>query len=176
MNLPSREYSLKLLKQKNPENIVKHSLKVEKIALFLASEFEKKGIILNKKFISIGALLHDVDKWGQIEKGFEYKKNEQTLAKNGFFELSEMISKSHLNSILKTKLNNWEEKIIFYADKRVNPNDKIVQLKERFEYVEKKYGKTPKMLKEIKNSEKLVLELEKELLKVVKNLELNELK
>ncbi len=56
-------------------------------------------------------------------------------------------------------LKTWEEKLVYYADKRVT-HDKIVTLKERFEYLEKRY---PQGLADIKASEPFVFELENEI-------------
>ena len=54
-----------------------------------------------------------------------------------------------------------EEKIVFYADKRVN-HDKIVPLEERFGYFRKKYVQH---LDSINQAEPLTKELEAELMK-----------
>jgi len=52
----------------------------------------------------------------------------------------------------------WEEKVVFYADKRVK-NEKIVSVDERFEYIKKRYNKD-----DVEKELNFTKELEKELL------------
>ncbi len=67
-------------------------------------------------------------------------------------------------AILNGELKTLEEKIVYYADKRVL-GGKIVSLKERFDYLKERYGlKNKEMKKNIEKSYPKVVELEKELL------------
>ena len=163
MKLPSRKECIQMLKKRNPENIVVHSLKVEEVALFLSKKIREKGIAVNEEFVSRAALLHDIDKWGQVQHGFEFNKGQKMLEEKGYKELAQMVEKSHLTAILEQKLNSWEEKIVFYSDKRVNPDERVVSLGKRFGYIEKRYGSNAERLELIKKSEKKVIALEKEI-------------
>lgn len=53
-------------------------------------------------------------------------------------EVAEIVKKHMLYDIIEPGLANWEEKIVYYADKIVN-NNKIVTLDERFEYLNARY-------------------------------------
>lgn len=122
-----------------PENIIRHAKAVNKVAVFLAKELIKKGIKININVVDKASLLHDLDKWlciqdKSIEHGFE---TEKMLTKKGYPELG-YYARQHRGDLIKKGYNTWEEKIISYADKRVL-EDKIVGLKKRFEYINKKY-------------------------------------
>ena len=70
--LPSREKCLELLDKYGLfDNMVKHSIIVEKISVFLAKKFNEAGIAVDTDFVSRAALLHDVDKAETIKEGFE---------------------------------------------------------------------------------------------------------
>ncbi|MFA6027949.1 MAG: HDIG domain-containing metalloprotein [Patescibacteria group bacterium] len=155
MNLPSRTECLRVLKEYNtPQNIVRHSLAVNKAANYLAERFLAHKIPVNAELIDRGSLLHDVlrvcDIHGDIyffmdeadkteEKKKIYQKQREQYAGQhhaeataGLFqdqypELANVIRKHRLSAIVKGQLTTWEEKIVYYADKRVN-HDKIVTL------------------------------------------------
>ena len=76
----------------------------------------------------------------------------------GFPEVAEVMGKHSLHEIEKEKNKQLriEEKIMFYADKRVKEN-KIVSLKERIEDLEKRYNKN--FSKEFEFAEKIEEEL-----------------
>ena len=80
------------------------------------------------------SLLHDVKKLSKSDhviEGYEFIKS------LGFPEVAVIIRKHGLSHIDNDDFmpKTWEEKIVFYADKRVN-HDKIVNLDERFDYRE----------------------------------------
>ena len=139
MIIPTREECIKILKDNNvPDNIIAHSKQVCNVALKIADLLEKKGIKINRDLIAAASLLHDVRKLSpndHVIEGYEFIKS------LGYPEVAVIIKKHgmvHLDNedfMPKT----WEEKIVFYADKRVK-NDKIVSVDERFEYTKKKYN------------------------------------
>ena len=60
-------------------------------------------------------------------------------------------------------LNTWEEKIVFYADKRV-VDDKIVSLEERLKYIKNRYAHiNEKLMDKYSEIEKKILILENEI-------------
>ncbi len=143
-----------------PENIIRHMKKVGEFAEELADKFIEKGFKINKKSITDAAKLHDVmrlsDK-GHEKKMAEYLESidEKAVAKlvekHGFFSISD--------------LENWEEKIMYYSDKRVD-EDEIVSLEERFRRGEKRKG--PKGNSDTVNKTKdQIRKLEKEIKEVV---------
>lgn len=158
MPIPTKEECMKILKEQNvPGNIVAHLKKVCEVSMKIADLLEKKGINVNRDLVAAGALLHDVKKINSddhIVEGYEFIKS------LGFPEVALLVRKhglAHLDDedfLPKT----WEEKIVFYADKRVK-NDKIVSVEERFEYIKIRYNKA-----EVDEEMKLTYKYEKELL------------
>lgn len=164
--VPSRKYCLNLLRKNNPENIIKHCLKVNQAAVRIAKALKRKGINVNVRLVDKASLLHDVDKFGEIKFGRGYKKAEKMLAGKGFKRVAEIIGKTALSNIVEGNLENWEEKIVFLADKRVK-HDRIVSLNERFKYLEKRYGSTSReFMKKIRKAKPLTERLQKEIFRI----------
>jgi len=144
-----------LNRNKTPSKIIEHSKAVCKVAEKAANGLIKKGIKLNKKLVIAAALLHDIER----AKPNHVIKGSRLLKSMGFSEVAEVVKK---HSLYKLEVKNrqpstWEEKIVFYADKRVKAN-KIVSLKERFDSLEKAYKvNLSKEFKFTKNIEKELL-------------------
>ncbi len=158
MKIPTKEECLKILKDNNvPDNIIAHSEQVCNVALKIANSVEKKGIKVNEDLVAAGALLHDIKKISpndHVAEGFELLKS------LGFGEIAEVIKKHGLYHLSKDEFvpKTWEEKIVFYADKRVKGN-KIVSIDERFEYIKQRYKKD-----DVESEIKFTKKIEKELL------------
>lgn len=166
--IPSEKECYKLLKENSvPKNIVRHSEKVKEFALKLAEQLQENGERVNLNLVKAGALLHDIDKIQTIKgKGSHGEQGYKKLKEKGFFKVAEIVKKHVLERV--NELNSIEEKIVFYADKRVQDN-KIVSLKERLEHVEKKYGSNSEIREKIVQSKPLVLKLERELMEKINN-------
>ena len=167
MSLPSREECIALLhKYELPPHIIKHSEAVEKLAVFLAKKFNEKGIKVDTELVSRVALLHDIDKLQTLKPGFEHlhsKLSKKILEKEGFPLLGKMVSKHLLENILEENaFKNWEEKLVFYSDKRVN-HDQIVSLQTRFDYLFERYGKEKKVFDKIAKCKPKAKQLEEEI-------------
>ena len=165
-NVPSEEECMKLLRECNvPENIIRHSVKVKQFALKIAHGLKKRGVKVDEKLVAAASLLHDLDKAETLQNktlthGVEASRK---LKKLGMYRVAKIVKKHVLESILKGELKTIEEKIVYYADKRVL-GDKIVGLDERFEYLKKRYGlNNRKAMNVITESYGKVVELEKEL-------------
>lgn len=159
MKIPSEEQCLKILKDnKTPSNVIEHSKAVCKFALELVDKLEKRGIEINKELLIAASLLHDI----QRVEDDHIVEGVNLLNKLGFREIAEIIKKHGLAHIHKeeNKPKTMEEKIVFYADKRIKGRE-IVSLKERFEYIEKKYNK------EVENEFKFTKKIEEELNKLL---------
>jgi len=158
MKIPTKEECLKILKENNaPDNIIAHSEQVCNVALKIANSLEKRGIKLNRNLIAAASLLHDVKKLSpndHVAEGFELLKS------LGFGEIAEVIKKHGLYHLSKNGFvpKTWEEKIVFYADKRVK-GSKTVSVDERFEYIKQKYKKD-----DVESEIKFTKRIEKELL------------
>lgn len=138
MKIPTKEQCLKMLEDnKVPPNIIAHAKKVCEVALLIAAKLEKKGIKANKKLVMAAALLHDIEKLkpDHVVAGAEF------VREKGFKEVAGIIEKHGLQHLDNKKFmpSTAEEKIVFYADKRVN-GEKIVSIGKRFRYIKEKYS------------------------------------
>ena len=160
MIIPTKEECLVLLnKNKTPSKIIEHSKAVCKVAEKIANKLIKKGIKLNKKLVTAAALLHDIER----AKDNHVPKGAILLKKLGYPKVAQVTRK---HSLYKLEQKNrqpkaWEEKIVFYADKRAMGN-KIVSLEKRFKALEKRYHvELSKELEFTKKIEKQLLGNEK---------------
>ncbi len=124
-----------------PENVIRHSLRVRDVAVFLAEKLNGKGEEINIEQIESGALLHDIAKIRTLETGEDHGlEASRVLREEGFEEVAEIAEKHMLFAVLKENLvASWEEKIVWYADKRVD-HDKIVSLEKRFQKLVERYA------------------------------------
>lgn len=167
-----------------PPHIIAHMQKVSQLCVKLADGLIKKGQNIDKESLIYAALLHDTIRVCDI-KNFEpqnfpkkpsqveirYWKNlrvkygkighEEAMArlleKNGESEIGNLVRKHSFFKV--SELKTWEEKIIYYADKRVK-GDKVVALSERF-------NRNSKRTNREKNIEKKVRLLENEFRKIL---------
>ena len=163
MNIPTKEECLEILRRENvPDNIIAHVKTVHDFSMKIVDLLEKKGIKINRKLVTAGALLHDIKK---LTKGDHIKEGYELVKSLGFPEVAEVIRKHGLQHLGDGSYEpkTWEEKIVFYADKRCNGN-KVVSVNERFGYakqrynhydVEKEFEFTKKIEKELLGNEKI---------------------
>lgn len=166
--IPSKKECFGILKRFNvPDNIIAHSVKVKELSVGIAEKLAGKGEKINMKLLIAGALLHDISKMDCIKADVDRSHGDhgyERLLGLGLSEEVANISKKHmLDSILTSRLVTWEEKIIFYADKRVT-HDRVVSLGERFAYLRKRY---PQAVDKINKAYPKVVELEKEIFKKI---------
>lgn len=161
MILPTKEECLALLKEyKVPSNIVAHTKVVTKIAVFLSEKLKEKGIKINKELVERSAMLHDLDKIITLkdlrQHGFLTKK---ILTEKGYPEVGKVIE---FHGLLE-HIGSWEEKVLIYADRRVNHED-IVSVDERYDGLLERYSSSfPKQ--EIESGREIVKSIEKEIFK-----------
>ncbi|MBI4044401.1 MAG: HDIG domain-containing protein [Candidatus Diapherotrites archaeon] len=169
MSLPSREQCFELMKEAGmPQNIVQHSLAVNRVAVYLASELEKRGAKIDAGLVDRASLLHDLDKHLTFENGKHGFVGRKMLEEKGYPELGQFCVSHNLEFPLDNSFPSLEHKVVFYADKRVN-GDKVVSRSERFEYIKGKYGsRSPQALSKILLCEKFLLEVEKEIFLLAK--------
>ena len=162
MKLLTHEQIIKWYKELDtPDNIIDHVILVNKISNFLAKKLVEKGVEVNLELVDASSLVHDLDKWlcvndEKINHGF---KTEEILKEKGYPELG-YYARQHRGDLIVHGLKTWEEKIVFYADKRAQ-GDKIVSLQERFDYINKRYPAKDEKLR--KKQIKLTFDLEKEI-------------
>ena len=164
MKIPTKDECIKILKDsKVPDNIIAHANAVCDFSMKVAGVLEKRGIKVDRDLVAAAALLHDVKKLSQndhIEEGYSFLKS------IGYSKVAQVVRKHGLQHIGDDKYEprTWEEKIVFYADKRVK-NDRFVSVDERFEYIKKRYNHydiekelefTKKVEKELLGNEEIV--------------------
>lgn len=170
-----------------PSTVIAHMQQVAKICEILADKFDNKGVKIEKKLLVNAALLHDalrvcdirnynpheinknatkedVRVWDHLRKKYLKIGHEKAVAKLlkkiGEPKLANLILKH--NFYLIDKLKTWEEKILYYADKRVD-RDKIVSLKKRFKEGKKRNNGPGDDFELIEKIENKIIFLEKEL-------------
>ena len=155
MKIPTIKECLKIMREHNlPKHIIAHSKAVCKVALEVVDKLEKKGIKVDKDLIVAGALLHDVKR---LDKD-HVKSGAELLESLGLKEVARIVKTHGLKHFEEEDFTpkTTEEKIVFYADKRV-VDDKIVSLEERFKYLKEKYGTEDKLYHYTKKMEKELL-------------------
>ena len=163
MTIPTYKQCLQILKDNRvPDNIIAHSKEVCNVAMKIADLLEKKGVKVNRDLAAAAALLHDVEKLSpndHVIEGFEI------IRSIGYAEVASVIKKHGLYHLSKDEFvpKTWEEKIVFYADKRVK-GSRMVSVEERFEYIRERYKKegiekeldfTKKIEKELLGNDKI---------------------
>ncbi len=157
--LPTRKECFDILEEyRAASHIVKHSLAVAKLAVFLAQRLKEKGVAIDVELVERACLLHDVmrvcdlkesdyrkfeqnysqedkSKWQQLRtkyKGTPHEHATYDILKEKYPAIALVIRKHRYMSMLdeKEKPSTWEEKLVYYADKRVM-HERIVSLKER---------------------------------------------
>jgi len=158
-SLPTRKECLALLAEYHvPPHIVSHSKVVAKLAVFLAQRLNENGTAVAVTLLEGACLLHDLlrvhdfkesdynkfernlpkeekPKWQQIRAKYKACSHEDAahdILKEQYPELALIIKRHRYMALLdeKEKPESWEDKLLYYADKRVM-HDKIVPLKER---------------------------------------------
>ena len=199
-NLPTHKQCFEIISSyRVPLNIIRHSQAVAGFAVALAEKLNANGLKVNIDLVQRGSLLHDMVRVCDIDK-LDYSKFEQTVTdadKAKWAQLREEFKDvSHENAAYellkdeypqlalairrhkycgladpKEKPQSWEEKLIYYADKRVL-HDKIVSLKQRLAdghirnaHIQKRHGLSKTDIKKI---DFLLFELEEEILRNAK--------
>lgn len=171
MKIPKKKECYKLLKKYSvPNNVIRHSEDVCRVSLFIGERMMKRGEKVNLKLLEAASLLHDIDKIHTLNNGKHGIMSCNILKKEGFNAIAKFAFIHVLHAILNTRTvpKTWEEKIFYYADRRVNPEG-VVSVKDRFDYIRHKYGsKDKKTMKMINEAEPKVKRLEKEIFSKIK--------
>ena len=163
--IPDREKCLQILKDLNvPQNIIGHSKRITKVALFIGKHFPEK---IDLKLLEAACLLHDICKIDEIngiikDHGIAAAEKVRQM---GHEELYLHIPRHRLSCLLKEDFHNWdiESIILIYADTvDVSSEDfqtgKIKTIKQAFERYYKRY---PQSSEQFKKEEPILKEIEK---------------
>lgn len=157
MKLPSNLEIIQLYAEfHTPPHVREHCGMVEYVAVEFGKKFLEKGILVNLELIKAAALLHDfvrivdfrtfepekfpfkpseedVEFWKKLREKYSGRHHAEVgaeiLREKRFQEVAEVVRKHRFLQI-EEGFETWEEKIVYYADKRVK-HAKIVTLQER---------------------------------------------
>jgi len=147
------------------EEVILHSLQVNKVALYVAEKLQKDKKKLNLDLIDKASLLHDMAK----NKSKSIKGHHSEIAYHNLIveypEVAKIVRSHRTIAILgnKSKPKTWEEKIVYYANQIVN-GDQIVLLEQKLRHNIEKHRKSKN--KRLKAYEK-TYQIEKKILKTL---------
>lgn len=140
MKIPTKEQCMRmLLDLKVPQNIVEHTLLVNRVAVFLADRLKKAGVEINVELVDRASLLHDLAKPSKTHSADAAK----ILEGRGYPEIAAVVKVHDFEGTFAEGLG-WEQKVVQYADKRCGENN-IVSLDERYGSWAKQYGDSKKL-------------------------------
>lgn len=140
-----------------PKHIIKHQEGVAKVADFLAEAIFQRGVFLDLNLVHASAILHDLVRYvnffsfdvGQFAENVSKQKQaiwedvtgkyanmhhgdaaSLILESKGYSSCAQVISHHKSKAILSDQIMAMEEKIVFFADKKVL-HDRIVTVKDR---------------------------------------------
>lgn len=126
--LPSVSQCYGLFDQhRSPARLVRHCLRVNQVAVFLADALSLKGARIHMELVDLGSLLHSLNHHRETPTAHHAELTARELAE--FPELAEVIRRHPVESILdpERRPTSIEQKIVYYADRRVM-DDEIVPL------------------------------------------------
>ena len=155
MNIPSRKECIAILnKNKTPSNVISHSKTVCKVAESIVKRLIENGTKVSKELVIAAALLHDIER----EKKNHVIAGAKLIKKLGYPDVAKVMLRHTLYKLKDNEPKTIEEKVVFYADKRVL-HDKIVSMEKRYEDLKKRYNTDLKWEMDFsKNIEKELLE------------------
>ncbi len=138
----SEKSCLELLRKEGvPDNVIRHARAVGKVAVYLAKMVMKRGVKVDIGLVKRAALLHDICKIRYLhteKEPFHEEEGAKLLRQRGLDLIADIVEAHGTIALLGGKVNSWEKKLMCYADARV-VGDTVTSLKERFEYLEKRY-------------------------------------
>ncbi len=194
-SLPKRKECLAILAEYHvPPHIVSHSQAVAKLAVFLAQRLNENGAAVDVTLLEGACLLHDLlrvhdfkesdfnrfeqtlpepdkAKWRRLRAKYKASSHEDAaydILREQYPTLALAIKRHRYMILLdeKDRPETWEEKLLYYADKRVM-HETIVPLKERLAEGHKRnvfsHGSETKSKINTTKVDPLIYEMEKEI-------------
>jgi len=194
-SLPTRDECFDLMRRYDvPSHIFEHNLAVAKLGVFLACKLREKGVTVDAELVDRACLLHDIlrvidfeqsnygrfqtdptepqqARWRQLRARYKPLHHEDAaceLLKDKYPVLATTIRKHKYVALLdeKDRPRTWEEKLVYYADKRVMQG-KIVPLATRLEEAHKRnvhvHGSAASSKANTAKVDPLIFQLEKEI-------------
>jgi len=198
-SLPTRKECLALLAEYHvPPHIVSHSNAVAKLAVFLAQRLNENSAVIDIELLERACLLHDMmrvfdfpepdykrfeqtlpeeekAKWRRLRAKYKTSSHEDAacdILKEQYPALALAIKRHRYMSMLDEQGHpeTWEEKLLYYADKRVM-HETIVPLKERLAEGHKRnvfsHGSKAKSKINTAKVDPMIEEMEKEIFKKI---------
>jgi uncharacterized protein len=164
MTIPDQTGCMVLLrKYQTPHHIVLHSQKVWEVARVVAQGLLRRDHQIDMGLLRASCLLHDIAKYPCIVegKGWHDQRGEEMLNEEGLPSVARIVVQ---HVILRDGNGHSikEEHVLYYADKRV-VHDKVVNLDERFLYLEETYGMSPKAIAGLNEMKEKCISLEKKI-------------
>jgi len=166
--IPNRDECLRLMNQYGMlRHIIDHSIKVTKVALYLAMKLNKKGQRIDLGLVEAASLLHDLTKSECFKTKADHARTGSQLLKGmGYVRVGEVVAE-HVQLLRKNDPSLiTEEEIVNYADKRVQ-HDYIVSLEERFSDLMDRYGKGQRASEQMEQLRKATFEIENKIFSVL---------
>lgn len=161
--IPDEAQSIALLKKHDtPAHIIEHSRKVWEVGRLLGEGLLRNDHHIDMDLLRASCLLHDIGKYPCIrDGGYHDVRGEEILVEEGLPMVGRIVVQ---HVILRVSREDpiSEEHVVYYADKRVI-HDEIVDLDERFVYLEETYGQHPGALRGLERMKDESLWLEKEI-------------
>ena len=147
--LPNREQALELLRKNNcPPNVIDHCTAVADLAVETAEKLKSKGLKVNVELVEAGALLHDLGR-SRCHSVDHAVVGAQIAQSIGLPEPVIRIIKRHVGAGItakEAKALGWpkdtytpqtiEEKVVCYADKRIDKS-KVIPIEVEIEKLKK---------------------------------------
>lgn len=149
-----------------PEHVRGHIEKVRRVAVFCANALHCQNIPIDREIVESAAILHDAVRyidfrnfedfiaqeqsaspqtialWRELYKKYDRMHHAdaigEILESRGYFATAKVSRAHNTSAIYRKEPFSWEEKVVYYADKRALHNT-IVSLKDRLEDGRRRY-------------------------------------
>jgi uncharacterized protein len=150
-----------------PDNVIKHSIVVQKVALFLTRALSNCGVFLDENLAQSAALLHDITKVSRIDSGERHDiSGAALLEKLGYPEIAYIIAQHISLSSFELFGPISEAEIVFYSDKRVM-HEQIVSIDERYRHSIEKYMNANNGLANVESRIHMIKQLENKIFCII---------